>query len=751
MSFLAGWMLNPWLFAAGGLLVAAPILIHLLNRRRLRVIDWAAMDFLLEAERRNRRRVQIEELILLTLRCLAMLLAGLFVARPFLPSQITRRFFRADRTERIVLLDDSPSMDAVVAGNSPFRAAKRRIAEFVTALAEQGGGDSITLCLTSRPDRPLVRDAVVDSSSAPGLNAEIDTLPPSDVPARLDRAFVALRGMAQNRSERINRVAYVLSDLRRVDWSSDEAQGASHDEKNSAAGSLTALAEELAGCFVMDFGAGVESNVSIDSITPEDKALLAGVKTRFQVTIRNFTPETLRDVPVKFTAGGALPMTAGIASIPPGGTGTAAFSFTFPSMTVDTDIVSPVEMSAQLEPPPGDQLGADNVRHYAARVRAGIPTLIVDGDPSGEFGRAESFFLQRALAPPGANRSGISVQVASDSELATLPLDEFQVIALCNVFQLDDARIKALERWVQSGGGLVVFPGGQIDQRFYTERLHRGGQGLLPRPYQSIAGDDTEQTSVGFAVADPEHPSLRAFSGDAAPLLESTKVFQWWTVPATGEGTVLLRFTDAERSPAMLERRFGDGRVIQFCLPADVDWTNWPEDPSYLILLQELNRHLAQTAALSGQLTVGEPWSESIDLSRYRPEATLTRPGGATSTVLADANVRSGSPSQWSLTVPDTAARGFYRLDLSTAEGQTQPLLAAVNLPVTESDLGRMDAASLRSAWQKAPVELVDAAPLVSLTAEAGRGELWFPALMLLIAVLFTEQGLAWWFGRRRW
>jgi len=63
--------------------MAVPILIHLLARRRFRRIRWAAMDFLLDAERRNRRRMRLEEWILLLLRCLAVLLLALLVARPF--------------------------------------------------------------------------------------------------------------------------------------------------------------------------------------------------------------------------------------------------------------------------------------------------------------------------------------------------------------------------------------------------------------------------------------------------------------------------------------------------------------------------------------------------------------------------------------------------------------------------------------------------------------------------------------------
>jgi hypothetical protein len=752
-GLLGGWMLNPWLFAAGGALVAAPILIHLLNRRKFRIVDWAAMDFLLEADQRNRRRVQIEEFILLALRCLAMLLAGLFVARPFLPSSITRGLFQSDRTERVVLLDDSPSMEATSAGSSPFRTAKRRVADFVTALAEQGGGDSITLCLTSRPDRPVFRDALVDNSSAPGLVGEIESLNVADLPARLDKSFTAVRGLVQGRSERINRVGYVLSDLRRSDWSSEELQDSKNKDAAPIAEALTALSKDLAGCFVVDCGDEPTSNVAITEIVPEDRALLSGVTTRFQVTARNYGPDALRDVPVKFMAGGSLPMTATINSIPAGGTGSAPFSFTFAAAAEDSDDVPPVEMTAEIGPVAGDLLAADNTRNYAARVRAGIPTLIVDGDPSSEFGHAESFFLQRALAPPGAARSGITTEVVTDSEFAAAPLDAYQALYLCNVYQMDPQRVKSLEQWVEAGGGLVVFPGGQVDQRFYNEVLHREGKGLLPRPLQSVMGDETEKTWSTFAVAQPEHPVVRVFGGDAAPLLESAKLYQWWTVPEAGEGTILMRLTDADRTPAVIERRFGSGRVIQFCVPADAEWSNWPEDASYLILLQELNRYLAQTASSPGQVIVGEPLSEPLDLSRYRSEVTLIRPGGATSTLLAassDKSSGSGGTNAWIVKVDDAVTRGFYRLDMTTPEGLTHTALIAANLHPGEGDLGRMEAKTLSAAWQGAPIELVGPVALAGLTSDAARGELWFVILLILVAVLFAEQGLAWMFGRRR-
>ncbi|MCH7839985.1 MAG: BatA domain-containing protein, partial [Planctomycetes bacterium] len=76
-------LLTPALFVGGAAAMAAPILIHLLSRRRFKRIRWAAMDFLIDAERRNRRRIRMEDWILLALRCLAVFLLGLMLARPF--------------------------------------------------------------------------------------------------------------------------------------------------------------------------------------------------------------------------------------------------------------------------------------------------------------------------------------------------------------------------------------------------------------------------------------------------------------------------------------------------------------------------------------------------------------------------------------------------------------------------------------------------------------------------------------------
>ena len=63
-----------------------PVLIHFINRRRYRRVPWAAMSFLLAANRRSAKRVRLEQLLLMLARIGVIVLLGLTVARPYLPA-----------------------------------------------------------------------------------------------------------------------------------------------------------------------------------------------------------------------------------------------------------------------------------------------------------------------------------------------------------------------------------------------------------------------------------------------------------------------------------------------------------------------------------------------------------------------------------------------------------------------------------------------------------------------------------------
>ena len=119
LSYLSPAML--W----GMALASIPVLIHLLFRRRFRRIDWAPMHYLKISIQRNRRRVRLEQLLLLILRTALVLLLFFLVARPVMHAQGLGNWLGgSSRTSQLIVLDDSLSMGYRDGGRSAWEQAQ---------------------------------------------------------------------------------------------------------------------------------------------------------------------------------------------------------------------------------------------------------------------------------------------------------------------------------------------------------------------------------------------------------------------------------------------------------------------------------------------------------------------------------------------------------------------------------------------------------------------------------------------------
>ncbi|NBB83310.1 MAG: VWA domain-containing protein [Alphaproteobacteria bacterium] len=742
-------LINPMLLW-GGLAVALPIVIHLLNRRRFRTVDWAAMDFLLEADRRNRRRIRLEHLLLLLLRCLAIVLIALLVARLFVMPGGASLLAAAAQTQRIVLLDDSASMTARLDNRNAFAKAQQTLERFVRGTATQRPGDTFTLVLTSRPDQPILNGRYFEQAQT--MVDRIAKLEPADRPAALGTALSALGEVLDEDADAAaaNRVVYVMTDLRQRDWG---AAAAPQREGRSVAERLADLAERVDGVVIVPIDEADTANLGVTGLAPQEKTVVQGVPVRFEATVRNFGSAPASDVKVTFTAGHGPPLTRTVDHVPAGAAASVPFTFTFGA-------AGSVPVRAAIGP---DVMPADNVRRYAARVQAGVDVLVVDGDPSVEFGRGESFFLARALSPPGEIDSGYKLDVVTENQLAAVDFGDYQLVVLANVYQVPPPQLDALERWVGEGGGLAVFLGDQVDRTIYNQQLHRAGRGVLPARLVRVRGEQTDRTWVMPGEVAPGHPVTGLFAGDGNPLLQRIKVFRWWAA-ATGDDpnvTVPASLNDSERSPLLIEKSVGRGRSLLVTTSADGDWTAWPSDPSYVVALLEMARHLARPTAPLGNVATGQALARRLDVSRFDPRVEVLAPGaGEPTTVRAvapqDQAPNAGRPDAGVATrtvvfgYDRTHTAGFYRARFKRHAGEDQTVLFAANLDPTEGELAPLDRAARRSGLVSERVQLAEGAAVMTDIAGGGRVELWRPIGVVLLVVLMAEQTLAWWFGQRR-
>src|SRR4029077_20979141 len=155
---MPGWLtslfFHPEILIPGAALLAAPIIIHFINRMRFRRVKWAAMEFLLASQERNRRRLLIEQLLLLLLRLLVVAAVVMLVARPLVdPEKFS--LFQGQKTHHLVLLDDSGSMRDRAGESSTFDAALDVVRKIAAEGERKPDTQTLTLLLVSNPAQPV--------------------------------------------------------------------------------------------------------------------------------------------------------------------------------------------------------------------------------------------------------------------------------------------------------------------------------------------------------------------------------------------------------------------------------------------------------------------------------------------------------------------------------------------------------------------------------------------------------------------
>src|SRR3954454_4850522 len=157
MSFL-----QPMLLAALPLM-ALPIIIHLINQRRYQTVRWAAMMFLLAANRMSRGYARIRQGLVMAMRMAAI--AGLIfaISRPMAGGWLgLAGGGKADTT--IVLIDRSPSMQQT---GTSGRGSKLEsgLAQLSRTLATLGSARWVLIDSTT--NRPRELDAIEELPRVP--------------------------------------------------------------------------------------------------------------------------------------------------------------------------------------------------------------------------------------------------------------------------------------------------------------------------------------------------------------------------------------------------------------------------------------------------------------------------------------------------------------------------------------------------------------------------------------------------------
>ena len=604
--------------AFGGLAAAIPFIIHILNRSRFKTVDWGAMHLLESVIKVNHKRLQLEQLILLLVRCALPVLLALCMARPVLTG------FQALQgnapVSLAIVLDNSYSMDAVDGGRSRYEQAVDAVVELVSATTR--GSEVVVIQSGGKPtplfDQPTFDpDAVVRKlkQQRPGFGA-------SNMPGAIDEALAALAGMSNARRELL-----VVSDFQPADWQSIAADASAIDEQIEASSiepkiSLLGVGSELSG------------NVSVDGLEFSTRPLGVGQRLDVRAQIRNHGDQSIESARAIFRVDGVEQM-ASTVSLAGDGTSQVLFPHEFVnagSHVFEVDVVT------------DDPLPTDNRFGAAVEIWQNIDVLLVDGSPSQEPLKGETDFLAVALTPFSFGRTRltdlIQTKTVRTNQLNREVFDGARLIVLANVPKLNDDQLAQVTEFVSGGGALLVTAGNKIDLSWYRDRFFNNGQGLLPLPFTESGGDvDGEGQAAKIVSQRFEHPAFEYFNDPAHGDVSDANIRRWYKTAdpesVGGDRPVQVAMRLATGDPLFVERPFGEGVVMQMATTCDADWTDLPMRPVFVPLMQQLVATLASRVSPPRNIATGEPavalleTSEASQVSDSAPLAvTVEMPDG---------------------------------------------------------------------------------------------------------------------------
>lgn len=749
-TYMLGAFITPWIFWTGLGGVSVPIIIHLLAKRRFKRIRWAAMEFLLQAEKHNRRKINIRELILLALRCLAVLLLGLLLARPYLgPSGLADILGLGSTTERIFILDDSFSMSYTAGAKSTFDAAKESVLRLLAWVRSEAPGDRITILRTSDPRNPVLNKSVLDESELQRIRDVLEGFEPSHASAGFADLFAQLRSELADNPEQLNTMLYVVSDFQRRGWLADakpqDALSSSplapfadwDSETKSLSISLIQVADEP------------RDNLAVTRIATQQPQLVATIENRLAIEIANFgsKPSQPFDLGV-FLDDAAQPGVA-VPVIPPGQTASVILSLTFP-----TDGYQGVRVEI-----PGDGVSIDNQRSVAYDVQPAIKVLLVNGEPASATIQDEVALLTTALTPEGDVFSGFQITLADESEIDTLNFGGFHVVQFANVYRLSEESVQRLENFVSAGGGLVLFLGDQVEAELYNDRLFKDGTGLLPCELGQVVRTPASQRAPSLVSDDWTHPLVKVFGGEENPFVASLAFWEYFdcVLPAETDeegdisaetSNVIAAYRDDQRHPAIVEKALGAGRTVLFTSSCDLEWNNWAKSPSYVVTQLQLGQYLARESRAISGVSAGGVVHAQFETRAYQPRAILRTPRYPLDPEVEIAGDVSADDNSFEVVWPRADVVGIYSLALTTASGEVEQALFAVNPDPSESDLSGCDEALLRRSNPNVAFDYVTDVSGIIGSAFEGEREFAPAVLIAAVLILMLEQSLACWFGR---
>ena len=538
MSFL-----NPiFLFALAA--VGLPLVIHLLNLRKPKRVQFSTLAFFKELQKSTIRKIKIKRILLLILRLLAIASLAMVLARPFLPPSLNLGTSANQPAIHAILVDNSVSMNRIGSNGPLSDQAKDLVRKILDSSKED--------------DR-----FIIQTTNGEPVNASVSST--SQIERRLNEIEITKAGSFL--SERVTNLISVL----------DESPFQNKnlyiiDDKNPE------LISILNNNFEEEF-----SNLAVTILTVED----VKVQNTFVYDVGSSSS----------MVGKGIPFTLNV-SVKNEGEVIAANQFL--TLTVEGSTVG--QYSVQIEPGviqdfsfeiipdkngsitgtaiiEGDGFSYDNEYFFSVQIPEKRDVLWITKDSDNPSDVSYTSLIMDAQM--GGNNQ-INYTKTTLEEISGYNIENYDALILEELDEVPEFLFSEVQEFVQNGKGLVFFPSETADIQNYNAFLNLFNAGS----FVGVLGDYTSFNSIAKgSVLLEDHPVFEGLfdldSDDEELSFAVPDIYYYLKLRTNNSGLGLNIIEMNNGDPLLREKKFGEGRVLLFSIGNDPGWTNFPVKALY--------------------------------------------------------------------------------------------------------------------------------------------------------------------------
>jgi hypothetical protein len=713
--------LNP--LALFGLAAAAiPILIHLLNIRKLKVVEFSSLRFLKELQKTRMRRLKLRQWLVLLFRTLLIAFLVLAFSRPAIRGSLASIGGGYASSTLVILLDDSPTMGMRNDHGELFQQCKDGIVQLMTTVTS---ADEIHFeILSDSIDQTAASLPIPPSSFVKGVGG----MSVSHV-SRPYLAFVArgLRTLAASKSA--NKELFLISD----------AQGTEFSLSDTATLSKVTGASDI-HVFLIEVSPSRRDNGSARSLRIDSRLLSPQRPIQFRGTVTNYGDDPIENTVVSLYLDGVR-VAQQTVTVAPHAPATVLMSavakrrgFIGASLHIDDDA-----------------FGLDNNHYCGIHIPQQVSILCVGSN------QADTRFPSSALtAAADSTQAGFfNVLQTTHDRLQIGDIRSADVIVLSNIATLSPDEATAIAEAVKSGKGLLVFPGKNTDYKNLNAAL------LSSLSIPAIAPADLSRLEadragfLSFSKVEYTHPVFEGMfttepgKRSSSPSIQSPRIQAAATLQTGTSGYSIITMSNS--APFLCEYTAGKGRVLVFAVESGSTWSDFPFKGLFAPLLYRSILYLASQHDDIESVIVGNRLRFSL---RMTPEvsgkAFIARsPSGEDERLQPEPHASSGMIVFQTKPTKETGV--YLLLPADSAAMHTAPMqAAAVNSAPEESDLSRVTDDALGAFWARLGIDggsihrVRLPADIHQVISESRYGvELWRLFVLLAVACALTEMALS--------